>query len=231
MNYKKINSIKTWAEEDRPREKMMLKGKSALTDAELLAILIGSGNKDLSAVDIAKLILGDLNGSLKKLGALSVDQLINYHGVGPASASKITAIMELGRRYRSEVVPDQNKITSSNMVFEFMQAHLSDLSHEEFWIVLLNRSNKLISKICISQGGFAGTVADPKKIFSIALEKKASSLILCHNHPSGNVNPSEADIKLTKKIVEGGKLFDMPVLDHIIVGVENYYSFADRGQI
>ncbi len=223
--------ISAWAEDDRPREKLLIKGKASLSDAELLAILIGSGSNKESAVDLCKRILSDQNFNLIKLSKMTVKKLMNYKGIGEAKAISIVAAMELGKRRRSAEVERRKKIRSSHDVFEYFVGILTDLPHEEFWILLLNRANEIIKKIRISQGGVSGTVADPKVIFRHALDELASSIILCHNHPSGNFKASQADIQLTQKLVEGGKVLDIPVIDHIIIGEENYYSFADNGMI
>lgn len=223
-------SIKQWAEEDRPREKLVLKGRSALTNAELLGILIGSGTKSLTAVDIAKEILLDNQNDLNKIARLSVQDLKKYSGIGEARAINIVSALELGRRR-----PDQNsdiqKILSSADAYELVKADLKDLSHEQFWVILLNRANTVIKKYAISNGGVSGTVADPKIIFKTALEHLASSIILVHNHPSGNLKPSEADKRLTKQLVSAGALLDIAVLDHLIFTDSAYFSFADEQMI
>ncbi len=224
-----FSSIKNWALSDRPREKYLKNGKNHLSDAELIAILIGSGHKDSSAVELSKEILSTVSNNLIELSKLDIDQLQKFKGIGEAKAISIAAAMELGRRRRSAEVIDKKKISCSRDAFEVMQEILSDNYYESFAILCLNRANKIINRKIISEGGFAGTVADPKKIFRIALEKTASSIILAHNHPSGNIQPSEADIKLTKKLVEAGKHLDLPVFDHIITGDDSYYSFADEG--
>lgn len=228
-DYNVKTSIKNWAEDDKPREKLLLKGRSALSDSELLAILIGSGNRDESAVDLTKRILKDVNDNLIELTKLSVVDLMKYKGIGEAKAISIVAALELGKRRRSSEVLIKKRITTSREVFETFQDVLSDSQYEEFWMLLLNRANKILKKVCISEGGVSGTIADPKKIFKIALENNAVSIILCHNHPSGNIEPSSADIKLTKKLKEAGTNLEMPILDHIIIGDEKYYSFADEG--
>ncbi|MCD6112506.1 MAG: DNA repair protein RadC [Bacteroidales bacterium] len=222
-------SIKHWAEDDRPREKLLLKGKAALSDAELIAILIGSGNKELSAVDLSKHILNSVHDNLIELSKLDVVDLIKFKGIGQAKAISIIAALELGKRRRYSEAVKREKILCSKDIFEIMQSVLSDVNYEQFWILLLNNSNKILKKENISMGGLTSTIVDPKKIYKKALENNAASIILCHNHPSGNVKPSEADIKLTKKLREAGKLMDLPILDHIIVGIENYFSFADEG--
>ncbi len=224
-------TIKQWSEDDRPREKMLIKGKNALSNAELIAILLGSGNRKETAVDLAKRILEMASNNLIELSRMSVQSLQKINGIGAVKALNIIAAMELGNRRRSEDALKKEKITSSKDVFEIMHGNLADAPYEEFWILLLNRANRLIRKINISEGGISGTVADPKKIFKMALEYHGSSIILCHNHPSGNHKPSEADIRLTKKMKEAGNLLDLPVLDHIIIGHDKYFSFADEGML
>ena len=222
-------TIKLWAEDDRPREKLLLKGKNALSDAELIAILIRSGSKEETAVDLAKRILKHSNNSIAELSRSTVNDLVKFKGIGKAKAIGIVAALELGRRRRGEKAVNKKQITGSRDIFNIFHPVLSDLAYEEFWILLLNKANKIIGKFCISEGGLAGTVADPLKIFKIAIEHNAVGLILCHNHPSGNIKPSEADMNLTKKMNEGGKFLDINVLDHIIIGEEKYLSFADEG--
>jgi len=228
---KNKNSIKFWSEFDRPREKLVAKGKSSLSDSELIAILIGSGNKNESAVDLSKKILQSVNNNLIELSKLSINELIKFNGIGEAKAISIIAALELGSRRRESSVINKNKINSSKDVFELFASNFSSTSYEEFWILMLNRANHIIKKINISEGGVSETIVDAKKIFSIALENKATSIVLCHNHPSGNIQPCEADIKLTKKLKEAGKTLDILVVDHIIIGIEKYYSFADEGII
>lgn len=223
--------IHEWAEDDRPREKLLLKGKQSLSDAELIAILMGSGSKNESAVDLAKRILKSSKDNLIELSKLGVKDLIKFKGVGEAKAISIIAALELGKRRRREEALEKKKIGSSIDVFEYFSGILSDSNYEAFYILLLNRANKVIREIQISEGGLSGTVADPKKIFKLALEHNASAIILCHNHPSGNIKPSDADIKLTHKLRNAGEMLDLPVIDHIILGEENYYSFADEGKL
>jgi len=222
-------SIKYWAEEDRPREKLLLKGKSVLSEAELIGILIGSGTKTLTAVDLAKQILQSVDNNLNLLAKLSIADLKKFKGIGEAKAISIISALELGRRRKSADQPKAIKITSSKTVYEIMHPHLQDLQHEEFWILLLNRANQLIKPVAISQGGVSGTVADPKMIFKFGLEALASSIILVHNHPSGNKTPSQADIKLTQKLKQAGQLLEIPVLDHLIYTDSGYLSMADEG--
>ena len=231
MNYSKNISIKDWADDDRPREKLLIKGKGALSDAELVAILIASGNRDESAVELSKRILQSLGNNLNRLAKLSVNDLIKFKGIGEAKAISIIASLELGRRRRTADVLEKAKIGGSKDAFQILQLKLEDLPHEEFWVMLLNRANKVIDTKLVGRGGVSSTVVDSKVIFSFALESLASGIILAHNHPSGNLKPSNSDIRLTKKIVDAGKIMEVPVLDHIIVGDNDYFSFADEGLI
>jgi len=229
MNYTNHLNIKSWAEADRPREKFATKGKGSLSDAELIAILLGSGNRGETAVELAKRMLSSVDNNLNSLGKLDLEQLQKFKGVGEAKAITIAAAMELARRRKDGGIIKKRKITQSNDAFEEIEEVLCDLSHEEFWVLLLNRSNQVIEKKNVSSGGVSGTVADAKMIFKPAIEKLASSIILCHNHPSGNLKASSADLALTKKLVLAGKNLDIAVLDHIIVGNDAYLSFADEG--
>jgi DNA repair protein RadC len=222
-------SIKQWSEDDKPREKLMLKGKSVLSDAELIAILIGSGSRNESAVDLSKRILASVDNNLNTLGKLTIAQLMNFKGIGEAKAISIIAAMELGRRRRSEEVVELAKITSSKAVFEVMQPIIGELTHEEFWVLYLNNSNKILFKAQLSKGGITGTIVDARIVFKIALEQNATSIILSHNHPSGKLQPSEADIQITQKIKNAGQQLEIPVLDHIIITEHGYYSFVDEG--
>lgn len=222
-------NIKNWAAEDRPREKLVLKGKATLSDAELIAILLRTGTSKLSAVDLAKNILRSVNNDLNELGRLTVKDLMKIKGIGEAKAITIISALELGRRRKDFQAEKKPKIGGSSDVFEMLKADLLDIPHEAFWILLLNRANRVIKKHQISQGGVTGTVADPKIIFKIAVEELASGIILAHNHPSGNLTASQADINLTKKLKESGKLLDIQVLDHLIIAGKKYFSFADEG--
>ena len=224
-------SIKDWAIEDRPREKLIAKGLGSLTDAELIAILIGSGSKDVSAVELSRKILQSANNNLNELGKLSINDLRKNKGIGEAKAITIIAALELGRRRKLSDILNKTGIKSSKDVADIFQSLLGDLPHEEFWILLLNRSNKIIDRKRISQGGVSGTVIDTKIILKFAIEQLASSIILCHNHPSGNLKPSSEDIKITKKLSNASKQVEIPVLDHIIVTDSGYYSFADEGMM
>ncbi len=222
-------NIKDWAVEDRPREKLALKGKATLSDAELIAILLGTGTSKLSAVDLGKNILQTVNNDLNELARLSVKDLMKIKGIGEAKAITIISALELGRRRKDLQVEERPRVMGSADAYEILKADLLDIPHEAFWILLLNRANRVIKKHQVSQGGVAGTVADPKIIFKVAVEELASGIILAHNHPSGNLAASQADIDLTKKLKESGKLLDIQVLDHIIVGDKSYFSFADEG--
>lgn len=231
MNQKKPTSfsIKNWSEDDRPREKLLQKGRAALSDAELIAILISSGNRDESAVDLSKRILNEAGSSLNALGKLSIEQLMQYKGIGEAKAITIAAAMELGRRRRGEEAVQQKKITSSASVFELMQPVMGELGHEEFWILYLNNSNKVIQKRQLSMGGITGTLVDVRLVMKTALECGATSLILTHNHPSGTLTPSQPDKQLTEKMKHAAASLDIKVLDHIIITEKAYFSFADEG--
>ena len=222
-------SIKNWAEDDKPREKLMLKGKAALSDAELVAILIGSGSRNDSAVSLSKRILVSVDNNLNALGKLSLKQLMEFKGIGEVKAITIAAALELGRRRRAEETLELKKITSSKAVFEIMQPIIGELPHEEFLVLYLNNSNKVIYKSQLSKGGITGTVVDVRLIFKTALENNATSIILTHNHPSGKLQASDADIAITKKLKLAGEQLDIKVLDHIIITENGYYSFQDEG--
>lgn len=222
-------NIKSWAEEDRPREKLLLKGKSALSDAELLGILIGTGIQNMTAVDLAKLILQSVSNDLNQLARLTVKDLSKFKGIGEAKAITIVSALEIGRRRKDSEAPKRPQITCSRDAYEVLKPHLMDLPHEEFWIILLNRANHVLKCERISSGGISGTVADPKMIFKVALENLCSAIILAHNHPSGNLTPSQADKNLTKKLREAGTYLEVPVLDHVIFTDKAYLSFADDG--
>lgn len=221
--------ITNWSEDDKPREKLMLKGKSILSDAELIAILIGSGSRNESAVDLSKRILASVDHNLNALGKLSIAQLMNFKGIGEAKAISIIAAMELGRRRRNEDAIELTKITSSKVVFDIMQPIIGELPHEEFWVLFLNNSNKILFKTQLSKGGMTGTLVDVRIIFKLAFEQNATAIILTHNHPSGKLQASDADIQITKKVKTAGQQLDIPVLDHIIITETSYYSFVDEG--
>ncbi|SFW41666.1 RadC family protein [Cellulophaga fucicola] len=220
-------SIKNWSNDDKPREKLVQKGKAVLSDAELVAILIGSGSRDESAVELSKRILASVNNNLNQLGKLSIGQLMQFKGIGEAKAVTIAAALEMGRRRRGEEVAKIEKIGSSKDVFNLLQPILGELPHEEFWIVYLNNSNKVLHQAQLSKGGITGTLVDVRLVLKQALEIGAIGLILAHNHPSGGLNPSAADKQITQKLKTAAQALDMKVLDHIIITQREYFSFAD----
>ena len=221
-------SIKNWSQDDQPREKLLHKGRDVLSDAELVAILIGSGNKEESAVELSKRILASVDNNLSALGKLSIKQLMEFKGIGEAKAITIAAALELGRRRRGEEAIQQQKITSSKAVFEYMQPVLGELAHEEFWILYLNNSNKVIKRVQLSKGGITGTLVDVRLVLKMALELNATGIILAHNHPSGTLKPSQADKQLTQKLKTAAQSIDIKVLDHLIITEKAYFSFADE---
>ena len=221
-------SIKNWSEDDQPREKLMLKGKQVLSDAELVAILIGSGSRSESAVQLSQRILSSVDNNLNALGKLSIKQLTEFKGIGEAKAISIVAATELGRRRRAEETLELKKITSSKAVFEIMQPIIGELIHEEFWVLFLNNANKVTYKSQISKGGITGTIVDVRMVFKMALEQNATSIILTHNHPSGKLEASDADKTLTKQLKLAGQQLSIPVLDHIIITENGYFSFQDE---
>jgi len=225
----KYNIIKNWAVEDRPREKLLLKGTESLSDVELLAILIGSGIKNTSAVELSRKVLGSVQNNLHALGKLNITELTRIKGIGKAKALLIVAALEIGRRRNRSVINFKQKISSSKDVYNFFQPILGDMAHEEFWILMLSRSNHIIDKRRISQGGISGTVIDTRLILRSAIEKLASGIILCHNHPSGNMQPSEPDKNITEKIKTAAKYMEINLLDHIIIADKSYFSFSDEG--
>lgn len=224
-------SIKNWSQDDQPREKLLYKGKSVLSDAELVAILIGSGNRDESAVALCKRILSKVDNNLNELGKLSVKQLMEFKGIGEAKAITIVAALELGRRRRSEEALEKLKISSSKSVYELMQPIIGELGHEEFWIIFLNNSNKIIQKNQLSKGGITGTLVDVRLALKQALELNATGIVLVHNHPSGTLRPSQADKQLTSKFKVAASSLDINVLDHIIITEKAYFSFADNDEL
>jgi DNA repair protein RadC len=223
----KLN-IKAWAEEDRPREKLMLKGKSSLSDAELLAIMIGSGNKNETAVALCQRILKDYENNLAELSKATITDLMKYKGVGEAKAITIVATLELANRRNQSQVKDKIKINSSRDTYQFFSGYMADLPHEEFWVLFLNRANKVLAREQMSSGGITGTVVDTRLLMKRALELLSTSIVLIHNHPSGNLTPSDEDKKLTKKLKEAASSLDIHLLDHLIISNKGYYSFADE---
>jgi len=221
--------LKSWAEEDRPREKLLLKGKEALSEVELIAILIRSGSRRETAVELSKHIFSKCGNDLTKLARLTIGDLQKFNGIGEAKALAIVAALELGRR-RKEIEPTKRfKISSSEDAFHLIKNDLIDLNHEEFWLILMKRNNEVIKKEMLSKGGVSGTIVDSKLVFKMALDEMASGIILAHNHPSGNQKPSLDDLSLTKKLKEAGKSLDIAILDHLIIADDQYFSFADEG--
>jgi len=224
-------NIKSWSEEDRPREKLLLKGKESLSDAELIAILIGSGNREMTAVALSQKILMDTKNNLHELGKVEVMELMVYKGIGEAKAISIVAAMEIGRRRAISDPIEKPKVDSSQAAYNLIAPLIADNNHEEFWIILLNRNLRLIKKIKLSSGGTSATVVDIKILLRHAIQSLASSIILVHNHPSGNLSPSREDVAITKKIKESAKLMDISVSDHLIISQLGYYSFNDDGML
>jgi len=229
--YKQNNAITKWAEEDRPREKLLLKGRHALSDSELIAILIGSGSRNESAVDLSKRILASVNHNLNALAKLTIKDLQQFHGIGEAKAIAIAAALELGRRRQASEILQNPIIKASRDAFNILNTVLGDLPNEAFWTLYLNQKNEVTHKECISIGGVNGTVADVRIIMQKAVQQLATGIIISHNHPSGSLKPSQADINITKKIKEAGRILDVKLLDHIIVGHQEYFSFNDEGMI
>lgn len=227
----KYSSIKYWAEEDRPREKLIFKGSHTLTDSELLAILIGSGTRKHSALDLSRVVISKCENDIGKLNKMTIRDLMDISGIGEAKASKLMASFELMKRVQFKPIKDSNVIRSSKDAFDQVRLHFLDLGHEEFYVLFLNRANQILSKAMISKGGLSGTIADGKVIFKKALEVQASALVLSHNHPSGQLKPSEQDKRLTRQLTEFGKMIDLQILDHLIVSQDNYFSFADEGMM
>ncbi|MCL4137651.1 UNVERIFIED_CONTAM: hypothetical protein GTU68_001587 [Idotea baltica] len=222
-------TIKSWALDDRPREKLVAKGKLALSDAELIAILIGSGNRSESAVGLSKRILQSVEGNINALAKLSVEKLCEFKGIGEAKAISIITALELGKRRQLEIALEKPKISSSKDCFNLMQPIIGDLDHEEFWVLFLNNSNKVLAKTQISKGGLTATIVDVRLLFKRALELSCIGLIVCHNHPSGKLQPSNADQQITQKIKKAGVTLDIKLLDHLIITEKDYFSFADEG--
>jgi len=222
-------SIKNWSDDDKPREKLVQKGKNTLSDAELIAILIGSGSRNESAVELSKRILASVNNNLNELGRLSIKQLMAFNGIGEAKAVTIVGALEIGRRRRGEAAQKITKIQSSKNVFELLQPIIGELEHEEFWIVYLNNSNKVLQRAQLSKGGITGTLVDVRLVMKQALELGAVALILTHNHPSGTLKPSTADKQITQKLKKAAEALDIKVLDHLIITQKEYFSFADEG--
>ncbi len=224
-------SIKSWAEEDRPREKLSSQGRRSLTDAELIAIMIGSGSRNETAVELSKRILHHYDNDLNKLGKASINELSSFKGIGEAKAISIIAALEIGRRRNDFETKAPDTVGGSKDAFNIMRRHLVDLYQEEFWILLMGRSQKVLGKELVSRGGLSDVLVDPKVVFSIALRYMATGIILIHNHPSGNLKPSTGDISITKRLVKVGRQLELAILDHLIITDKGYYSFADEGII
>lgn len=222
-------SIKSLAEDDRPREKLVSLGRHNLSDAELLAIILGSGSRNETAVQLAQRMLSENNNNINSIAKMGLNELKKYKGVGIAKAVNVAAAFEVGRRRSTSDTVDRVKITSSKIAYESLKKFLGDLPHEEFWILILNRANKIVKEECISKGGISSTVVDARLICKSAIENNASGIILAHNHPSGQLIPSIEDKTITKRLKEALQLFDIALLDHIIVGDQDYYSFGDEG--
>lgn len=223
--------MRNWSPDDRPREKMLGKGASALSDAELLAILIGTGTREESALDISRRILQSLGNDLLALGSLSQKELMRFKGMGEAKSVTLLAAIELGRRRRAGEFKKDNRIRNSREVYERFLEFMGDLKHEEFWVMCLSRAQQVLAVSKIGEGGLSSTIADPKKVFRVALENNAASIIVAHNHPSGNLQPSPEDNKLTNRLVQNGVMMECPVLDHLVVTDIGYYSYADEGTL
>lgn len=222
-------SIKFLAEDDRPREKFLLKGKSALSDSELLAIILGSGNNEDSAVELARKILASVDYNWQKLSKLSIKDLMKFKGIGEAKAISVAASLEIGRRKAAQEIPEKEKVTSINDLYKIFSQYLSDLQTEEFWAIFLDQKNHVIYKTQISKGGISGTLVDVRVIFRIAIEHFATSVVVAHNHPTGNLTPSQPDISITRRIKEAGDLLDIKLLDHLIIGENSFFSFSEQG--
>ena len=223
--------IKNWSVEDRPREKLLQYGIQSLSNAELIGIILGSGTREMNAVELARQLLASVDNNMQELGRMSIDMMKETKGIGSARAIILKAALELGSRQKATVIDERVAITGSRVAYEMLAPLVGKLEHEEFWILILNRANKVIKSEKISQGGLTGTVIDTRIILKHAIEKRATSLIICHNHPSGNRKPSEADISITRKIKEAAKIMDIKLIDHIIVTENSYFSFADEGYL
>lgn len=231
MNEYKSNALKSWAVEDRPREKVIANGVQYLSDTELLAILLGSGMKNMTAVELARHILQRTGNNLHELGRQTLGDLLKVKGVGPAKAISVLAAMELGRRRAGMHHTEKIPVKSSETVYNLFHPLLGDLDHEEFWLLMLNRANRILGRFKVSQGGLSGTVIDTRIILKKALDNLASSIIVCHNHPSGNNKPSDADVKITEKLKKAAEMLEIKLLDHVIIADKSYFSFADEGLI
>jgi len=224
-------SLKFLAEDDRPREKFLFKGKNALSDAELLAIIMGSGSRDESAVELARKILQSVENNWHHLSRLQIADLMKFKGVGEAKAISIAAALEIGRRRAAQEIPERTQIKSSNDIFVLLSPFLSDLQTEEFWAIFLNQNNRVMGKSQLSSGGINQSVVDVRILFKAAIDQFATALVIAHNHPSGNLKPSTEDVKITKQIAEAGKILNIQLLDHVIIAQNSYFSFADESML
>jgi DNA repair protein RadC len=224
-------TMRELAEDERPRERLLVQGPHALSDTELLAILIRTGTSKMNALEMGRAILRSADNDLGRLGRMSVADLMKVHGMGQAKAIAIAAALELGRRRKEDRAAERPHIIDSRSAHDLLRPMLADLPHEQFWLVVLDRGNRVTSKCMVSDGGMHGTVADPKRIFKEALDRRAAGIIIAHNHPSGQLQPSSEDITLTRKLVEGARLLDIAIQDHLIVTTSGYYSFADSGML
>ncbi|MCP4312224.1 MAG: DNA repair protein RadC [Bacteroidetes bacterium] len=231
MNSYKSGTLKSWAVEERPREKVMANGIQYLSDTELIAILMGSGTRNTTAVELARNVLGGVGNNLHELGRQTISDLQKVKGVGPAKAISVMAAMELGRRRSGTHLVEKVPVKSSETVFNLFHPLVGDLEHEEFWLLMLNRANRVLGRFKVSQGGLSGTVIDTRIILKKALDNLASSIIVCHNHPSGNKQPSDADVKITEKLKKAAEMLEIKFLDHVIIADKSYFSFADEGLI
>ena len=231
MNRYNSHALTTWAVEERPREKVIVNGVQYLSDSELIAILLGSGTKNVTAVELARSILKGAGNSLQLLGRQGIGDLVRIKGVGPAKAITLLAAIELGRRRAGMQHPEKIPVKSSETVFNLFYPLMGDLQHEEFWLLMLNRANRVVGRYKVSQGGLSGTVIDTRIILKKALDNLASSIIVCHNHPSGNNQPSDADVKITEKLKKAAEMLEIKLLDHLIIADKSYFSFADEGLI
>jgi len=221
-------SLKFLAEDDRPREKFLLKGRAALSDSELLAIILGSGNQEDTAVELARKILASVNNNWQDLSKLSVKDLMKFKGIGEAKAIAVATAMEIGRRKAAQDIPEKTVVVGTKEAYKILLPYLSDLRTEEFWALFLNQKNNLVYKAQISRGGIASTLVDVRVLFKLALEHMAVSIIVAHNHPTGNLKPSEADIKLTNNIKKAGEILNITLLDHLIIGEQDFFSFREQ---
>jgi DNA repair protein RadC len=231
MNRYNSQALSSWAVEERPREKVLARGVQNLSDVELIAILLGSGTRHITAVGLARIILKNAGNNLLLLGRMRIEELIRIKGVGPAKAITILAALELGRRRSGMQHPEKIPVKSSETVYRLFHPLMGDLEHEEFWLLMLNRANRVLGRYKVSQGGLSGTIIDTRIILKKALDNLASSIIVCHNHPSGNKQPSDADLKITEKLKKAAEMLEIKLLDHVIIADKSYFSFADEGLI